>query len=111
MYLVPQEGYNVGVDRDEQNLRHHVSMTQLIGGKRGMNKQELKEFICNEIDNGSPPICLEHFMQPRNNVELPDLPPETRKRSTKRKRAQKIKKTMHQGSQGIRVRQGLREFE
>ena len=99
--IVPQEGYNVGVDSNEQNLRHHVSMTQLIGyGKKGMNKQELKEFICNEIDNGSPPICLEHFMQPRNNVELPDLPPETRKRSTKRKRAQKIKKNNASGKSG-----------
>ena len=62
MYLVPKKDYNVGVDRDEQNLRHYVSMTQLIGSKRGMNKQELKEFICNEIDNGSPPICLERFV-------------------------------------------------
>ena len=101
MYLVPKEGYNVGVDRDEQNLRHHVPMTQLIGyGNKGMNKQELKEFICNEIDNGSPPICLEHFMQPRNNVELPNLPPEMRKRSTKRKRAQKIKKNNASGKSG-----------
>ena len=61
MYLVPKEGYHVGVDRDEQNLRHYLSMTQLIGGRRGMNKQQLKDFICNEIDYGSPPICLERF--------------------------------------------------
>ena len=91
MYLVPKKDYNVGVDRDEQNLRHHVSMTQLIGcGKKGMNKQELKEFVCNEIDNGSPNICLESFMQPRKNVEFPDLPPDKRKTSTKRKRSKKI---------------------
>ena len=67
MYLVPKEGYHVGVDRDEQNLRHHVSMTQLIGGKRGMNKQELKDFICNEINYGSPTICLERFLKPCNH--------------------------------------------
>ena len=99
--IVPQEGYNVGVDSNEQNLRHHVSMTQLIGyGKKGMNKQELKEFICNEIDNGSPPIYLERVMQPRNNVELPDLPPVTRKRAPKRKHAQKIKKINASGKSG-----------
>ena len=45
MYLVPKKDYNVGVDRDEQNLRHYVSMTQLIGGKRGMTKQQLKDFL------------------------------------------------------------------
>ena len=56
MYLVPKEGYHVGVDRDEQNLCHYLSMSQLIGHRRGM-----KDFICNEINYGSPPICLERF--------------------------------------------------
>ena len=46
---------------------------------------------------GVHPFVL-HFLKPRNHVEFSDLPPETRKRATKRKTIKKRKKTNASGN-------------
>ena len=92
MYIVPNENYCVGPTRDWQNLRHYVSMFQSIAGKIGLDNEELKTFVCDEIDNGSPAFSLESFMIPRQNPldpTDPDLPPQPKR---KKKTAGKTKK-------------------
>ena len=95
MYIVPNLNYCVGPTRDWQNLRHHVSMFRSIGGKIGLNNEDLKTFVCNEIENGSPAFSLESFLIPRKNPNDPtdlDLPPQ-HKRKKKTAGKNKRKKT------------------
>ena len=97
MYIVPNLNYCVGPTRDWQNLCHYVSMTKSIGAKIGLKNEELKTFVWDEIDNGSPAFSLESFMFPRHNPlnpTDPDLPPQKRKKKTVGKTKRKKKKVM-----------------